>query len=234
MLTEKELKQIYDYLVLRGKKDSQLETITYPASFTDSDSIAVIHNSNNKSISIKDLESCFLHTFTTDSDYSTVIDNVPTQDSTNLVKSGGVYSAIDTHVVNTSQLANNAVTKSKLSTEVQNILDTEYKFDADNSNSEVNIGIKKNNVFDSTVKIQGTGVVSVSEAVVSSKPVITIDVPQTLHWVNNFDALVAGDQLIEGHLYAVLPSGSTAKNLIQYLHMAVGVDSYITLWRATV
>lgn len=229
MLTQNELRQVKDYLALSSKKDSQLEKLEYPTTFTNEDSIAVIHNNKNKSISIKDLEHCFLDTFASNNTY---VDDIPTKNSTNLVKSGGVYNAINgDNVINTNQLVTNAVTKAKLSTEVQNILDTECKLDADNSNSEVKIGLKKNNVFDSTVKLQGTGVASVSEAMVGSKPVITIDVPQTLHWVDNFDILVANDQLIEGHLYAVLPSGSTAKNLIQYLHLAVGVDSYITLWQ---
>lgn len=128
-MTQQDLQEIKEFLMRYGKKDTDF---TISSSATDTDKIAIVQGNENKLISMLDLAAYFVSKFAANTDY---IDNVPTEDSTNLVKSGGVYSAINGNnvidtdqiknsAVTTNKLANNAVTTDKISTEIANKLNT--------------------------------------------------------------------------------------------------------------
>ena len=94
MLTSSELKQILDYLAIHGKKDSQLTPLpTYEHASIDDyiDYLAVIKDGDNRKVSYANLRDALIDTF---SSQSSMIDDVPTEDSRNLVRSGGVFDAI--------------------------------------------------------------------------------------------------------------------------------------------
>ena len=94
MLTSSELKQILDYLAIHGKKDSQLTPLpTYEHASIDDyiDYLAVIKDGDNKKVSYANLKDALIDTF---SSQSSMIDDIPTEDSRNLVRSGGVFDAI--------------------------------------------------------------------------------------------------------------------------------------------
>lgn len=94
MLTSSELKQILDYLAIYGKKDSQLDSLPdYTTASIDDyiDYLAVIKDGANKKVSYTNLRNALIDAF---SSQSSMIDDYPIEDSTKLVRSGGVFDAI--------------------------------------------------------------------------------------------------------------------------------------------
>lgn len=109
MLTNSELNQIKNFLALYGKKDSQLSRITTIGDIEDTDYVSIVQGSKNVTITMELLRQAIFQKII-DSDIITIIDNTPTEDSRKLVRSGGVYDAINNpKVIHEHQLDDDAV-----------------------------------------------------------------------------------------------------------------------------
>ena len=77
MLTNAELQQIRDYLLLYGKKDSQL---ALEDNFTSSpdDYLAIVRNGRNVRVTTEDFENSFLNNFLNNEGYVQAIDDIYT------------------------------------------------------------------------------------------------------------------------------------------------------------
>lgn len=136
MLTNSELNQIKNFLALYGKKDSQLSPVT---TIGDTDYVSIVQGSKNVTITMELLRQAIFQKII-DNDILNIIDNTPTEDSRKLVRSGGVYDAINNpkvihehqmdddaistrtiqdNAISTSKIANKNVTEDKLSDEIK-------------------------------------------------------------------------------------------------------------------
>lgn len=141
MLTNSELNQIKNFLALYGKKDSQLSPVT---TVDNTDYIAIVQNDTNKNvtITIELLKKAVLEGLVNDDVFDLLIDAEPTKDSRKLVRSNGIWHAInDNDVIDTNQIRNNAVTSAKIKNDevkTNNIADknvTEAKLSDDINNA---------------------------------------------------------------------------------------------------
>lgn len=141
MLTNSELNQIKNFLALYGKKDSQLSLVT---SVDNADYVALVHGGKNVRITVELLQKAMLAGFVDPDNpaFSSLWDNVPQEDSSNPVRSSGIWHAInDNDVINTNQIKNNAVTSAKIKNgevKTNNIADknvTEAKLSDDINNA---------------------------------------------------------------------------------------------------
>ena len=106
MLTNSELNQIKNFLALYGKKDSQLSPIT---TIGDTDYVSIVQGSKNVTITMELLRQAIFQKII-DNDIINIIDSIPTEDSRKLVRSGGVYNAINNpKVIHEHQIDDNAV-----------------------------------------------------------------------------------------------------------------------------
>lgn len=111
MLTNSELNQIKNFLALHGKKDSQLSLITEEELSTDETTVylSIVQDNKNYRITLDLLRKAVLEGLVDDDIYG-IIDNQPVSGSRNLVRSGGVYNAInDPKVIHESQVDDDAV-----------------------------------------------------------------------------------------------------------------------------
>lgn len=136
MLTNSELNQIKNFLALHGKKDSQLSPVT---TIGDTDYVSIVQGSKNVTITMELLRQAIFQKII-DVDILDIIDNTPTENSRKLVRSGGVYDAINNpkvihehqmdddaistrtiqdNAISTSKIANKNVTEDKLSDEIK-------------------------------------------------------------------------------------------------------------------
>lgn len=136
MLTNSELNQIKNFLALYGKKDSQLSPVT---TIRDKDYVSIVQGNENVTITMELLRQAIFQKII-DNDILSIIDNTPTEDSRKLVRSGGVYDAINNpkvihehqmdddavsnrtiqdNAVSTSKIADKNVTEAKLSDEIK-------------------------------------------------------------------------------------------------------------------
>ena len=107
MLTNSELNQIKNFLALYGKKDSQLSLVT---SVKNNDYVAIVQGSKNVTITIELLKKAVLEGLVNDEVFDILIDSVPTKDSRKLVRSNGIWHAInDAKVIKESQIDDGAV-----------------------------------------------------------------------------------------------------------------------------
>lgn len=139
MLTNSELNQIKNFLALYGKKDSQLSPVT---TIGDTDYVSIVQGSKNVTITMELLRQAIFQKII-DNDILSIIDNTPTEDSRKLVRSGGVYDAINNpkvihehqmdddaistrtiqdDAISTSKIADKNVTEDKLSDEINNAI----------------------------------------------------------------------------------------------------------------
>lgn len=139
MFTNSELNQIKNFLALYGKKDSQLSLVT---TIGDTDYVSIVQGNKNVRITMELLRQAIFQKII-DVDILDIIDNTPTEDSRKLVRSGGVYDAINNpkvihehqmdddavsnrtiqdKAVSTSKIVDKNVTEDKLSDEVNNAI----------------------------------------------------------------------------------------------------------------
>ena len=141
MLTNSELNQIKNFLALYGKKDSQLSPVN---TVDNTDYVAIVQNATNKNvrITIELLKKAVLEGLVNDDVFDLLIDAEPTENSRKLVRSNGIWHAInDNNVIDTNQIKNNAVTSTKIKNgevKTNNIADknvTEAKLSDDINNA---------------------------------------------------------------------------------------------------
>ena len=114
MLTNSELNQIKNFLALYGKKDSQLSPVT---TVNNTDYVAIVQNATNKNvrITIELLKKAVLEGLVNDDVFDLLIDAEPTKDSRKLVRSNGIWHAInDNDVIDTHQIKDDAITSAKI------------------------------------------------------------------------------------------------------------------------
>lgn len=112
MLTNSELNQIKNFLALYGKKDSQLSTVD---SVDNNDYVAIVQGSKNVTITVELLKKAVLEGLVNDDVFDLLIDSEPTEDSRKLVRSNGIWHAInDSNVIDTHQIKDDAVETSKI------------------------------------------------------------------------------------------------------------------------
>lgn len=112
MLTSNELKQIKDYLALYGKKDSQLSTIS---TVDNTDYVAIVHNGRSVTITVELLKKAVLEGIISDEEFNDLWDAIPTEDSQKMVRSDGIWHAInDNNVIDTNQIVDSAIKTSKI------------------------------------------------------------------------------------------------------------------------
>jgi len=114
MLTNSELNQIKNFLALYGKKDSQLSLVT---SVDNADYVALVQGGKNVRITVELLQKAMLAGFVDPDNpaFSSLWDNAPQEDSSNPVRSSGIWHAInDNNVIDTNQIRNNAITTDKI------------------------------------------------------------------------------------------------------------------------
>ena len=117
MLTNSELNQIKNFLALYGKKDSQLSPVT---TVDNTDYVAIVQNATNKNvrITIELLKKAVLEGLVNDDVFDLLIDAEPTKDSRKLVRSNGIWHAInDNDVIDTHQIKDNAITTNKIASD---------------------------------------------------------------------------------------------------------------------
>lgn len=114
MLTNSELNQIKNFLALHGKKDSQLSPVN---TVDNTDYVAIVQNATNKNvrITIELLKKAVLEGLVNDDIFDLLIDAEPTKDSRKLVRSNGIWHAInDNDVIDTHQIKDDAITSAKI------------------------------------------------------------------------------------------------------------------------
>lgn len=139
MLTSSELNQIKNFLALYGKKDSQLSPVT---TIGDTDYVSIVQDSKNVTITMELLRQAIFQKII-DDDILSIVDSTPTENSRKLVRSSGVYDAINNSkvihehqlddaavstrtiqddAVSTSKIADKNVTEDKLSDDINNAI----------------------------------------------------------------------------------------------------------------
>ena len=112
MLTNSELNQIKNFLALYGKKDSQLSPVN---TVDNTDYVAIVRGHENVTITIELLKKAVLEGLVNDDVFDLLIDAEPTKDSRKLVRSNGIWHAInDNDVIGTHQIKDNAIETSKI------------------------------------------------------------------------------------------------------------------------
>ena len=115
MLTNSELNQIKNFLALYGKKDSQLSPVN---TVDNTDYVAIVRGHENVTITIELLKKAVLEGLVNDEVFDILIDSVPTKDSRKLVRSNGIWHAInDANVIDTNQIKDNAITTNKIASD---------------------------------------------------------------------------------------------------------------------
>jgi len=112
MLTNSELLQIKNFLALHGKKDSQLSPVN---TVDNTDYVAIVRGRENVTITIELLKKAVLEGLVNDDVFDLLIDAEPTKDSRKLVRSNGIWHAInDNDVIGTHQIKDDAIETSKI------------------------------------------------------------------------------------------------------------------------
>lgn len=112
MLTNSELNQIKNFLALHGKKDSQLSSVT---TVDNTDYVAIVRGHKNVTITIELLKKAVLEGLVNDDVFDLLIDAEPTEASRKLVRSNGIWHAInDNDVIDTHQIKDSAIETSKI------------------------------------------------------------------------------------------------------------------------
>jgi len=112
MLTNSELNQIKNFLALYGKKDSQLSLVN---SVDNADYIAIVQGNENVRITIEVLKRAVLEGIVSEDIFNNLWDEVPTENSRKLVRSNGIWHAInDNDVIDTHQIKDDAIETSKI------------------------------------------------------------------------------------------------------------------------
>lgn len=155
MLTNSELNQIKNFLALYGKKDSQLSLIKEEELSKDETTVylSIVQDNKNYRITLDLLRKAILEGLVEDDIYG-IIDNQPVSGSRNLVRSGGVYNAInnpkvihesqvDDDAVSTRTIQNNAVVTAKIAD--KNVTESKLSDDINNALSKFTNRIKVNN-----------------------------------------------------------------------------------------
>ena len=119
--TQNDYKKIEEYLRLNSKKDTDFKSID-DTMIKPTDWVAIVQNNasgnhKNVKVQIKDLTYDMFKSIIngTDNRFSDIVDSIPTKGSIKLVKSSGIWHAInDPDVIDTHQIKNNSVTTQKL------------------------------------------------------------------------------------------------------------------------
>lgn len=109
MLTNSDLKQILEALAKYGKKDSQLEAIQELPEEDNSTYLSIVYGTKNYRINLNKFKEALFESLI-EGALPNIIDDEPVEDSIKLVRSGGVYDAINNpKVIHESQLDDDSV-----------------------------------------------------------------------------------------------------------------------------